>query len=250
VQGNVYLRKFRQSHLDGNDGNFERCSNASSFPNRLCLEDDGFPRPNPVTTAFRDQFVILDQNNNPIPCPPGSVNTCATVPYGTLDRTKTEATTVGASLQASNNDKIAGHDNHFTVGGSIDHSRVNFQRDQRTRVHLSRSVDVIQRRDPGMGSIVHSAANIGYGRVTRSAQHLLWALRDRYVRHYLAAFGDGGARLNVAKITVSTSSALSPNSIRARPISRVNPVFGLTYKILLNLDLRRLFGIEPRSDSP
>ena len=42
------------------------------FPNRLCLEDDGFPRPNPVTTAFRDQFVILDQFNNPIPCPPGS----------------------------------------------------------------------------------------------------------------------------------------------------------------------------------
>ena len=91
LQGNVYVRRFQQNHDDGNPADVERCSNSASpqYRNRLCLQDDGFPRPDPVTVAFRDQFAILDPANNPIPCPPGSGNTCNTTPYGTIDRTKT-----------------------------------------------------------------------------------------------------------------------------------------------------------------
>ena len=126
LQGNFYARSFKQAHVDGNGADVERCSNASSFPNRLCLEDDGFPRPTPVTAAFRNQFVILDQNNNPIPCPPGAGNTCAPVPYGTLDRTNTDSVTVGASLQATSDARLFDHGNRFAIGGSIDHSWTNF----------------------------------------------------------------------------------------------------------------------------
>ena len=54
VQANSYVRYFRQHHVDGNVADIERCSNASSFPNRLCLEDDGFPRPTPVTQVRAD----------------------------------------------------------------------------------------------------------------------------------------------------------------------------------------------------
>ena len=63
---------------------------AIAFPNTLCLEDDGFPRA--VTPAFRNQFAILDQNNNPIPCPPAAATPARRVPYGTIDRTATDAT--------------------------------------------------------------------------------------------------------------------------------------------------------------
>ncbi|MDB5634835.1 MAG: TonB-dependent receptor, partial [Tardiphaga sp.] len=108
LQGNLYGRFFKQEHVDGNDANVERCSSSSSFANRLCLEDDGFPRPVPFTgaaaLAFRNQFAILDANNQPIPCPPGSGNTCASVPYGTIDRTNTNSNTFGGSLQATNDD--------------------------------------------------------------------------------------------------------------------------------------------------
>jgi hypothetical protein len=119
LQGNLYVRNFQQHHQDGNFANTERCSNSVSpeFQNHLCLEDDGFPRPSPVTTAFRDQFVVLDQSNNTIPCPPGSGNTCGSTPYGTLDRTATQATTVGASLQATSTGKLFDQDNHLVVGG-------------------------------------------------------------------------------------------------------------------------------------
>src|SRR5262249_46762132 len=106
VQANTYVRRFQQRHVDGNPGEFERCSNASSFPGFLCLEDDGFPRPNPVTPAFRNQFVILDQFGKPIPCPPGAGNTCAAVPYGTIDRTGTDTWTTGGAFQATSTQKI------------------------------------------------------------------------------------------------------------------------------------------------
>ena len=62
LQGNAYIRGFAQDHIDGNGAELERCANGSSpqFLNHLCLQDDPFPRPNPVTTAFHDQFAILD----------------------------------------------------------------------------------------------------------------------------------------------------------------------------------------------
>src|SRR5207244_1599886 len=83
------------------------------------FRSEGFSRPSPLTTAFRDQFALLDQNNNPIPCPPGSGNTCDTTPFGTLDRTATRTTTVGASLQATSTGQLFEHDNHLVFGGSI-----------------------------------------------------------------------------------------------------------------------------------
>ena len=99
VQSNVYVRAFKQVHVDGNGADVQPCDPASSFPDKLCLSDDGFPRPTPVTPAFLNQFVILNRNNNPIPCPSGTP--CDSVPYGTIDRTSTEALTVGACSRAS-----------------------------------------------------------------------------------------------------------------------------------------------------
>ena len=89
LQSNVYVRSFRQAHLDGNGADVERCSAASSFPNKLCLEDDGFPRPTPVTQAFRNQFVVWIRTITRS-CAAGRRNTCAPVPYGTIDRTNTD----------------------------------------------------------------------------------------------------------------------------------------------------------------
>src|SRR5262249_2821745 len=94
----------------------ERCSGnqANSLFNPLGLENDGFPASFPQAG-----FQILNLSNQPIPCPQGSGNTCATTPWGTVDRTWTNALTSGGTLQATNDDKILGHDNYFTIGGSI-----------------------------------------------------------------------------------------------------------------------------------
>ena len=86
------MRNFHQHHVDGNDANVERCSGNPASPlfNTLCLESDGFPG-----SAEIQNFQIRDENNRPIFCPPGPGNTCATTPWGTVDRTTTDATTFG-----------------------------------------------------------------------------------------------------------------------------------------------------------
>src|SRR6476660_1327621 len=77
VQSNLYYRKFQQAHVDANTADVERCSGAAANPlfNTLCLQNDGFP------AQPQANFQLLNQNNRPINCPPGSGNTCATTPW-------------------------------------------------------------------------------------------------------------------------------------------------------------------------
>ncbi len=84
IEGNAYLRNFRQRHIDGNDGDFEKCSNSSSFGTSLCLEDDAFGTPaGGKTVAFRNQFAIITQSGNTIPSPPARITAPSTVPMST-----------------------------------------------------------------------------------------------------------------------------------------------------------------------
>src|SRR5712671_3714109 len=124
VQSNLYYRRFDQQHVDGNAAEVERCSGAANNPlfNTLCLQNDAFPQPRPPAADFQ----ILNQNGQPIPCPPGGGNTCATTPWGTVDRTFTKGLTTGASLQALSDDKVLGHDNYFVIGASVDRSKIGF----------------------------------------------------------------------------------------------------------------------------
>src|ERR671937_2396021 len=82
VQSNLYYRRFDQQHVAANAAEVERCSGNAANPlfNTLCLEDAGFP-PQPQAN-----FQLLDPNNQPISCPPGTGNTCARTPWGTVDR--------------------------------------------------------------------------------------------------------------------------------------------------------------------
>jgi iron complex outermembrane receptor protein len=236
LQGNLYGRFFKQDHVDGNDGNVERCSASSSFANRLCLEDDGFPRPVPFTgaaaLAFRNQFAILDANNQPIPCPPGSGNTCSPVPYGTIDRTSTNSNTFGGSLQATNDDRIFGHGNHFVVGGSIDRGSTNFGATS-TLGYIYPDLSVgINSAIPGNGSVIHTLGNVGYTPVTIDTRNTYYGLyvTDTFdITDKLSA--TAGGRYNVADIRVRDVLGTSPDLNSDSTFTRFNPVVGLTYKI-------------------
>lgn len=236
LQSNVYVRTFKQAHLDGNAADVERCSNASSFPNKLCLQDDGFPRPIPVTAPFRDQFAVLDQNNNPIPCPPGAGNTCAAVPYGTLDRTDTDTVTVGASLQASNDAKLFGHDNRFIVGASIDHSSTNFTSSSTLGfINPDLSV-VINPAIPGNGQIIHTLGNIGFIPVNLDARNTYLGLYATDTFDVTAQLSlTLGGRLNVARIKMTDLTGAAPDLDSDLTYTRFNPLAGLTYKLMPGL---------------
>src|SRR5262249_56190621 len=125
------------------------CSGTPANPlfNTLCLENDAFPQPRPPAAAFQ----ILNQNGQPINCPPGSGNTCAATPWGTVDRTFTKGLTTGASLQALGDDKVPRHDNNFVIGASVDRSKIGFLGSSELWRHLPRFVRRSQRCGAGDG---------------------------------------------------------------------------------------------------
>ena len=251
LQSSIYARAFRQGHIDANGADVERCSGASSFPNRLCLEDDGFPRPTPVTTAFRDQFVVLDRNNNPIPCPPGSGNTCAPVPYGTIDRTSTQATTIGASLQATNSAAIFGHGNRFAVGGSVDHSWTGFSSSS-TLGFINPDLSVtVNPAIPGNGQIIHTLGNLGFIPVRLDAQSTYYGLyaTDTFDITSQLALTVGG-RLNVARIKMADLTGVSPDLNNDLTYTRINPLVGLAYRMAPGLTVYGGYSESNRAPTP
>ncbi len=227
IQSNVYVRKFNQVHVDGNDAELERCSGNPANPlfNTLCLDSEGFSAP-------QSNFQILGPNNQPIPCPPGPGNQCASVPYGTVDRTFTKALTTGASLQATSNAPLFGHNNHFTIGASIDHSRIDFRANSELGfiypdLSVGPNPDV-----PGTGLIIHTAGNIGYSPVSLAARNTYYGLyaTDTFdITSRLSA--TVGGRFNLAQVKMADQLGTSPELNGSHTFQRFNPVAGLTYKI-------------------
>ncbi|MBV9252018.1 MAG: TonB-dependent receptor [Acetobacteraceae bacterium] len=251
LQGNLYIRGFAQNHVDGNAASLERCASGSSpqFLNHLCLQDDPFPRPNPLTAAWHDMFAILDTNGNPIPCPPGSGNTCDATPYGTVDRTANHATTLGASAQAVSNGNLFGHSNNFLVGGSIDRSVGNFNADS-TLGFINPDLTVTDNPlIPGSGDVIHTLGGIGYAPVstdTRSIYYGLYALDTFDIDERLSA--TAGARLNIASIGISDTIGTSPDLNSNTTYTHLNPVTGFAYKVTPSLT--GYFGYSQSNRAP
>jgi len=251
LQSNVYVRSFRQAHVDGNGADVERCSNSSSYPNKLCLEDDGFPHPTPTPLAFRNQFVVLDQNNNPVPCPPGSGNTCAPVPYGTLDRTNTDSVTVGASLQATNDARLFDHGNRFTIGASLDHSWTNFTSSSTLGIINPDLSITTYGSIPGLGQVIHTLGNLGFVPVDLDAQNTYYGLylTDTFdITSQLSV--TAGARLNVAQLHMTDLTGAAPDLNNDLTYARINPLAGLTYKVLPGLTLYGSYAESNRAPTP
>ena len=229
LEASGYVRSLRQRHVDGNAGNFERCSNSSSFVGKLCLQDDDFTRPSPFTGAaamnFRNQFAILDQNNASIAFTPGTF-------YGTVDRTFTDSTSHGATLQITGNAPLLGFGNYFTAGFSVDSSAIGF----RSTSILGRIFpSLLVATDPtlvGSGSIIHANGAIGYAPVTLGATTNYYGF---YAVDALDLTRDltltAGLRINAADIVTRDRSGSAGELSGSHGYGHVNPLAGLTYKI-------------------
>ncbi|WP_375462551.1 TonB-dependent receptor [uncultured Methylobacterium sp.] len=256
LAGNAYVRRFSNTYVDGNDGNFEGCNRQSSFftPRRLCFEDDGFVRgPNQTQAQFRDQFLILGQGVNP-PGLPFTPN----VPYGTLDVTKTEATGYGGSLQAANRDKVFGFGNSFVVGGSIDAADFTFKSSSTLGVINSDLSVTTDPNNPYYGTIpglgttqlrTLAALGIAPSNVLGSNLYLgLYATDTFDMTDQLSL--TAGARLNFARITTTDQTGFSPDVNGTYYYNKINPVAGLTYRFTPGLSLYGGYSESNRAPTP
>jgi len=225
LEASVYVRALSQRHVDGNDGNFESCSTKSSFGGDLCLQDDAFGTPaGGKTTAFRNQFVIMNNAGQVFP-----FNSAVT--YGTVDRTFTDSVTQGGTVQVTGNQSLFGFPNYFTAGGSIDHSAIAFQSAStlgREFPNLNVAVDASV---PVGGNIVHTLGNLGYAPVN------LGATTDYYGLYAVDALDltdaltiTAGLRINAADISGRDRSGTSSELSGSHGYGHVNPLAGLTYK--------------------
>ncbi|MEE7489967.1 TonB-dependent receptor [Methylobacterium oryzae] len=252
LAGNAYFRRFSQTYVDGNDGNFENCSSRSSFRGNLCFEDDGFsPAAGQSQNAFRNQFLILGQQNQRIPFRSG-------IPYGTLDTTRTEATGFGGSLQAANRDRIFGLSNTFVIGGSIDAANYGFKSSSTLGVinpNLSITTDPsnpFYGNVPGLGTPqLRTAGALGIAPSSVNGSNLymgLYTLDTLDVTDRLSL--TAGARLNFARIQSEDLTGFSPDVTGTHYFNKINPVAGLTYRFFDALNLYGSYSESNRAPTP
>ncbi len=225
LEASIYVRALRQRHVDGNGGNFESCSNRSSYGGDLCLQDDAFATPpGGKTTAFRDQFVIMNAAGQVFPFDDA-------ISYGTIDRSFIDTVTQGGTLQVTGNQPLFGLSNYFTAGGSIDHGSIAFQSNS-TLGHEFPNLDVaVDAGVPGAGNIIHTLGNLGYAPVD------LGATTDYYGLYAVDALDltdaltiTAGLRINAADISGRDRSGSASELTGSHGYGHVNPLAGLTYK--------------------
>jgi iron complex outermembrane receptor protein len=234
LQGSVYGRQFRQSHLDGNGGNFEGCSASPPDPlfGTLCVQGDAFAdaiRPAPAA------FQVLGPNNAAIGCPPlvaGQTRLCDGVPYATLDRTRTRTATGGLSGQAVSTAKLFGRPNLFTAGFSYDQSNVRFGADS-TLAQIFPDLSIKTAGGaPGEGQIIHARGAIAYSPVNIHAEIRatgLYATDTWDLTEHLFLTVSG--RFNRMRIKTADQTGVSPDLTGAHLYDRFNPAAGLAWKI-------------------
>ena len=203
VDGSAHVRVFDQKATDGNPTGTRPCAADAT---QLCFGDDSTPA-NGLNGA---------QLGNPFA--PGAV-------LGEIDRTTTHSTSLGFSLQATNNDQLFGHNNHFVVGTSFDYSE--------TRFGASAELGTIGSNYVVSGSGIflgQSGDPVSIGPValrTTNQYNGLYALDTFDVTNAFSL--TGGGRFNYARIELQDQIGTALNGNET--FTRFNPIIGGTYKI-------------------
>jgi outer membrane receptor protein involved in Fe transport len=222
LEGVAHARIFDQHTTDGNPTGAQPCDANAML---LCFGDGSTPA-NGLNGV---------QLNNPFD--PGAF-------LGEIDRTTTQSTTAGASLQATNDDRLFGHNNRFVIGGSFDHSVTHFT--------ATAELGTINPNYVVGGSglfLGNSGSPIVDGPVGLRAVNQytgVYALDTFDVTNAFAI--TGGGRFNVANITLQDQlgTALNGNDT----YTRFNPTIGGTYKITSGLTAYAGYSEANRAPTP
>jgi iron complex outermembrane recepter protein len=215
VKGNAYVRSFRQQHVDGNVSEAQPCVPGPG----LCFGDPTTP--------------LLDQNGVQVPDILGGAIA------GSVDRTRTNAVTVGGTVQAASSDKVFGRDNQFVVGASLDHGNVRFNASSE------------------LGTIGSDLFITGTGVILGDpVAPVDLKTRNTYYGFYLTDTIDltsrlsltAGGRFNLAQIRLEDQLGTDLNG--SHQFSRFNPVIGATYKLTPDVTVYAGYSEANRAPTP
>ncbi len=201
LDGQVYVRRLAQHHVDGNGSDAQPCDADSSL---LCFGDGSTPANGPDGSQLADPF---DDD--------------ATL--GEIDINSTHTTGYGGAVQLTSTARIAGLDNSFVAGASLDLARTDFRADaelgtiapnfvvQGGGIFLGASGDPIS--DGPVRLVAHNTYVGGYVLDT--------------LKLTPALFLTGGGRFNSA--TVDLDDQLGAALTGSHHYRRFNPMIGATY---------------------
>jgi len=210
--GDVHYRAFDQARVDGNTTEFE-CETGEAF----CENDKGDETGIPNYFDGRQQL-------------------------GAIDRTWVRSRTIGGTAQAQNADRIFGFDNKFTVGVSYDHGWTGFAANQELGVIPPSLMvwgigHIVEELPSGIASVSVGASNDYLG---------VYALDSLDLTDRLTV--TAGARYNRAGISLYDRRGVDLNG--SGVFNRINPMAGMTYKVLPNLVAYASYSESNRAPTP
>ncbi|HEX4552833.1 MAG TPA: TonB-dependent receptor [Xanthobacteraceae bacterium] len=217
LEGNLYLRNFRQRHVDGNTAEFGNCAPANGF---LCIGDD----------------LLTASGGAPIAAlAPGAVP-------GSLDRTATSAQSFGGTLQATATGQWMGHGNRLVVGSSVDRGNARFMASSEvgtigSDLFVTGTGVTISSPDAGIAPVDLISTTTYTG---------IYATDTFDVTSALAV--TAGGRFNVAQIRLDDQ--LGGGLDGSHQFSRFNPVIGATYRIQPSLVAYAGYSEANRAPTP
>lgn len=203
-QVNAYRRQFHQTVVNGNTTDYTACADGSGI---LCQPDGMTP--------------LVGATGGSIP----GLSNGGTIPIGENDFEDIHATTTGGALQATYTGDVLGHQNHLVLGGSIDHSAVNFQSSAEIGV-IDPSLQVL-----ASGYFVDTPEDSGF-----QATPVNLSATDNYYGAFItdtfnltpALAITASGRYNLA--TIDLADNLGADLTGNSRYSRFNPAIGATYK--------------------
>jgi outer membrane receptor protein involved in Fe transport len=222
IDGSAHVRIFDQRTQDGNPTGTQPCT---ADPTLLCYGDGSTPANG------------LNGNQLSNPFGPDAI-------LGENDRTMTHSTTTGFTLQATNTDKVFGHDNHFVVGTSLDYSVTHFT--------ASAELGTIGSDYVVTGSGIFLGASgspVSIGPVDLRTANQYTGLYALDTFDVTKAFSlTAGGRFNVANIGLQDQIGTSLNGNDT--YTRFNPIIGGTYKITSELTAYAGYSEANRAPTP
>jgi len=222
IDGSVHVRVFDQKAVDGNPTGTQPCAADAT---QLCFNDDSTPANGLNGVQLANPF------------DPAAV-------LGEIDRTKTHSTSTGFSLQATDNDQLFGHSNHFVVGTSLDYSV--------TRFSASAELGTIGSNYVVSGSGIFlgqsgDPASIGPVALRTTNQYNgLYALDTFDVTNAFSL--TGGGRFNYARIELQDQIGTALNGNET--FTRFNPIIGGTYKVTSDVTAYAGYSEANRAPTP
>jgi len=252
LSANLYVRRFDQSHVDGNDGDFEGCSSNAANPlfATLCLQDDAFPKAiRPPAASFQVQNLA----GTPVPCPPasGGGKPCAGVAYATIDRTWTGSTAWGGGVEAARQTPLFGLGNSLTLGLAAASARARFSSDSELGIINADLLVTPDAAVPGAGQLIRTAGALAYTPVAVAADidtQGVYASDTLSIGKRWSATLSG--RWNGVDVRLRDLTGTSPAVNGAHRYQRFDPALSLAYQAAPGVKLYGGYAEANRAPTP